>query len=183
MQKVIRIECQGHTELELDSLENFQGKLKEIHKEEYDKFKKQIEELGFSEPISVWQHKGKNYILNGHQRVFTLKGMRSEDYLVPNKIPCNIVQANDWKQAKKKVLALTSQYGRMTNDGLYEFLSDANLGFDEIMGEMRFPEINLEEFQKGYFDTEVNIHDSKEVSENEFENLKHVCPRCKFEFD
>jgi ParB-like chromosome segregation protein Spo0J len=150
-------------------LENFQGKLKEIHKEEYDKFKKQIEELGFSEPISVWQHKGKNYILNGHMRIFVLKGMRVEDYLVPDKIPCNIVEASDWKQAKKKVLALTSQYGTMTRDGLYEFLSEANISLEEVAKEFRFPEID--------FDV-MNAEFSESEAKEKKEGKKKSCPNC-----
>ena len=67
--------------------------------------------MGFSEPIAVWLHKGKSFILNGHQRVAVLRALASEGYTIPP-LPVSIVDAESYQQAKKKVLALTSQVRR-----------------------------------------------------------------------
>lgn len=149
--KAIEITCRGATTAEISDLEPFQGNLKDLSKENFEKLKKEIIELGFSEPISVWENKGKKFILNGHQRVRTLIQMKNDGYKVP-KIPINLVDAEDYKKAKKKVLALTSQYGEMTDQGLYEFLEECELDPKEIKEEMRFPEIDFEQFMENFYE-------------------------------
>lgn len=63
----LEIKCKGATELPIESLLDFQGDLKTLSEESYAKFKSELLELGFSEPISIWvSPEGKNYILNGH---------------------------------------------------------------------------------------------------------------------
>jgi DNA modification methylase len=161
--KVVDVRCKGSDAFELESLIEFQGTLKELSVKDYEKFKMQLCELGFSEPVSVWVNNGNNYILNGHTRIKTLKKMKTEGFIIPDKIPVSLIDAKDWKQAKKKVLALTSQYGKITNDGLYEFLSDANLDFDEISEEMRFPEIDFDKYALEFLDQEVVEDEVPEV--------------------
>lgn len=146
----IQIKCKGADALYIDQLEPFQGNLKELSKENYEKLKKEILELGFSEPMSVWSHNGKFLLLNGHQRHRVLMQMKTEGFDVP-KVPVNFVEAADVKEAKKKILALTSQYGEITKDGLYEFMNEADLAFPEIENSFRFPEIDFESFKDEFF--------------------------------
>lgn len=155
MEKIIKIACQGAATVPLDELLSFQGNLKDLSKENYSKLKKEILELGFSEPVSVWREKTEHgfalHLLNGHQRTRTLREMRDkEGYEVPA-IPVSWVEADDLKQAKKKVLALTSQYGNMTTDGLHAFMHDAGLDFAEVDASFRFPEIDFPKFEVEFF--------------------------------
>jgi len=151
--KVVKIAIDGesHT-LPLDDLTPFQGKLKELSQENYAKLKKEILELGISAPVLVWYDKDtdKDYILDGHQRCRVLKTMRKEGYKIP-RIPIIYIQAKDKRQAKRKVLALTSQYGEITKDGLYEFITENDISVDEIEESFRFPEIDLEKFGDEFF--------------------------------
>lgn len=165
IQKVIEIKCTGADALDIKDIEPFQGNLKDLSKENYEKLKKEIFELGFSEPISVWKNKEKIYCLNGHQRLRTLRMMQEEGVLVP-KIPVNYIQSKDIKEAKKKVLALTSQYGNMTSEGLYEFMNDSGLTMEEISASFRFPEIDLAVFNSEFFTETLSEEDA-------FENLKN----------
>lgn len=146
MNKQIRIACKGHSTLALNKFEPFQGKLKKLSNENYEKLKKSILDLGFSEPCSVWlDPEGKYKILNSHQRVLTLKRMRDkEEYEVPA-LPISLIEAKTIKEAKKKILALTAQFGEMTKDGLKEFMVEADLKFDDVK-DFRFPEVDLESF-------------------------------------
>lgn len=82
--------------------------------------------------------------------------MVAEGYDIPE-IPVNLVQADSFEQAKKIVLSLTSQFGKMTDYGLKAFLSDANLNFD-VLDDLRFPEIDIDEFIK-------DMHGSDPVAE------------------
>ena len=174
-EKTIQIRCKGAIDLELEELHPFQGDLKELSKENYNKLRKQILSLGFSEPMSVWKaDDGRWMIINAHQRHRVLSEMkRSEGYNIP-KIPCSIIEAKSEHEAKKKVLALTSQFGEMTKDGLFEFASLNNIGLDEL-NDFRFPEIDFEEFKDEFFDNVEGLSDnfidpdvefSKEIDEN-----------------
>ena len=120
MVKTVEIKCKGFTDIALSNLFHFQGDLKSLSDENYEKLKNQILELGFSEPVSVWINKDKHYLLNGHQRCETLKRMENEGYKIPS-VPINIVEADDLKQAKLKVLSWTSTFGIMSNAGLKDF--------------------------------------------------------------
>lgn len=173
--KTIRIACKGAYDADINYLIPFQGELKSLSKENYEKLKKEILELGFSEPVCVWQAKEGElpFILNGHQRVRVLHQMRSEGYEIPP-IPVTPVMADDIKQAKRKVLALTSQYGQIERQGLYEFMESAELSLKEIEESFRFPEINLDDFAKEFYE-DVTV----EPGCDEDEVPEHVEPKTK----
>lgn len=180
--KLVEIKCQGSLELPLEDLKDFQGNLKELSQENYGKLKKEILRHGFSEPVSVWKHDGKWMILNGHQRVRTLLGLKAEGYKIP-KVPVSIIHAKDMKDAKERVLALTSQFGQITDDGLYEFMNDAGLDV-AYLDDLRFPEVNLDKWKADFIEGLDSLQNtSKELDLNAFDNFKHQCPRCGFEWD
>lgn len=145
--KQIQIHCKGTSILPLDSLQNFQGNLKELRESEYKKLRKSIEKYGFRFPIFVW----KNYILDGHQRIFTLKKMISEGWSI-DPIPIVEIEAENEREAKHLVLLISSRYGHVTDWGLYEFIMTSELNFDELKEEIDLPEIDFEKFEKSYFD-------------------------------
>jgi len=170
----VQIKCKGAGVLPISVLVPFQGNLKSLSQENYQKLKLEILTLGFSEPISTWKHEGQYYILNGHQRMRTLVKMQEEGILVP-KIPVNYIEADSYKQAKMKVLALTSQYGQIEEDGLYEFTTDAEITPDELLESFSFPEVDLNEFVEGYF-TEGN-------PEKKGKKPRPItCPKCQHTF-
>jgi hypothetical protein len=147
--KTIEIKCKGSSLAQINDLVPFQGNLKDLSEENYKKLRKEILELGFSEPVSVWEHDGVLKILNGHQRLKTLKMMRDEGFEIPP-IPISFIQAKDDEEAKKKILALTSQYGNITSHGLREFMGDSGLDFSDISSSFSFPEINMGIFEVEY---------------------------------
>lgn len=147
----IEIKCTGARTAPVTDLKPFQGNLKNLSAENYNKLKKEILELGFSEPISVWDKKGELIVLGGHQRLRTLQQMIIDGYECPE-IPINIVEAKNKKEAKRKVLALTSQYGEITKDGLYEFISEAEISMKDVEDSFRFPEIDFDDFKADFFE-------------------------------
>lgn len=191
----IKITCRGAESIPMDKLCHFQGDLKSLSSDNYKKFRKNLIDLGFSEPISVWiDGEGKYQILNGHQRLRTLKAMMGEGFTIGD-IPINIVDAEDENEAKKKVLALTSAYGKMESQGLYKFLGETDIDPKEMDKVFEFSEINIDKFNKEYFPdgeitTEEEIDDKQEFiivvtcadeeSQSEvFENLQAQGLSCK----
>jgi len=144
--RVIEIKCKGEKQLEISELIPFQGNLKDLSKINYKKLRGEILKLGFCEPISIWE----NNILNGHQRLRTLQQMQTEGFVIP-KIPVNIINAKNKKEAKEIVLALTSQYGNITEQGLYEYMAEAELDFVDVADSFSFPEIDIDHFEASYF--------------------------------
>jgi len=137
----IKIRCEGATSIDLQELTAFQGELKKLTRDNFRKLRKEILELGFSEPISVWKSAGTNYVLNGHQRLLILKELKKEGYAIP-KLPVSLVQAKDYKDAKRKVLAMASQYGRANMKGLQGFIEDTDITIEEVSDSFSFGEID-----------------------------------------
>lgn len=149
--KKIRIACEGAALVPHEQLVHFQGNLKSLANVDYERLKKQVLDLGFSEPVSVWKNGGKYYLLNGHQRLRTVGRMvRDEHYECPP-LPVSFVDAVDLNEAKRKVLALTSQFGKIEKDGFYEFLQGTDIEPDELFENYRFPEVDLAAFTEEYF--------------------------------
>lgn len=180
MEQIVKIACKGADTIPLDNFRPFQGKLKSLDKEDYEKLKKEIIELDFSEPISVWKNEGKINILNGHQRIRVLQQMKKEGWIVPD-LPVSYIEADTYEQAKKKVLALASQYGKVTDEGLYEYCIENKIDIEELNDSYRFPEIDLLKFRDSYSNEplEVDINE-KELDENIETN--NSCPSCGYEW-
>jgi hypothetical protein len=186
--KTIRISCAGAGLIGLDDLINFQGNLKILSEESYQKLRLSIIELGFSFPVFVWKDNDKNYILDAHQRTHTLKRMREEEnYIIPP-LPVVWIEASSKEEAAKKVLASTSQYGEITPDGLFEFLNNFSLKFEMVQHQFKFPEIDFTQFNQAFYPQTSDVTfkakiGSKEIEEEQFQNFKHNCPKCGFGFD
>jgi site-specific DNA-methyltransferase (adenine-specific) len=149
--KTVKIACQGAASIQIDNLKPFQGELKTLSDENYAKLKNEIIDLGFSEPIAIWKSQGENFVLNGHQRLTTLLKMRGEGFAIPP-VPVSIVDATSYKQAKLKVLSLTSQFGEMSPKGLLDFVADIDLKLPEMSERFDFPDVNLDAMMKAQDD-------------------------------
>lgn len=149
----IRISCSTKDYLPLDSLVEFQGDLKSLSDENYQKLKSEILQTGFAFPIYVWQSKdGINYILGGHQRTRTLRKLQKEGHEIPL-IPCVLIEAENIKQAKRRIVQDVSQYGHVEKEGLYEFMNgESELGLDDLKNSFDLPGIDLDSFALEYFE-------------------------------
>lgn len=145
MKQTIQIRCAGSRNVDVDSLEEMQGGLKTLTKDNYERLKKEIVETGFAFPILVWNDGGRNRIVGGHQRFRTLKTMRRMGYDIPE-IPVIDIEADSEREAKRRVLQDASQYGIVDQDGFLEFLSDSKFELDFAEGSFRLPDIKWESF-------------------------------------
>lgn len=182
----IRVDCNTGKSTQISKLNVLQGDLKELTAENYLKLKNQILKTGFAFAIHCWADKnGKLWIVDGTQRLITLRKMHEEGYKIPN-IPIVQVKAANLKEAKRRVLQGASQYGEVTVDGLKRFMDENKFSIDEIKLSFDFPEINLEKFEEGFFGdgsiSQKEVAGSTEISEGEFSHLVHTCPSCGHRF-
>ena len=92
-----------------------------------------------------------------------------------SKVPVSMIYANDVKDAKEKILALTSQYGEITDQGLYEFMNEANIDVS-YLDNLRMPEIDLGKWKDNFVDETAK--DNTTVEDIHLQ----TCPSCGFEF-
>lgn len=144
MEKVLRIAVRGATVLPIGELTPFQGDLKTLARPEYEQFRNSVQEHGFSFVFHVWQHEGKTYIIDGHQRLTGLTMMRDTDGWHIPELPVAIVEAEDFQSAKRKVLAGIAQYGKMTEKSLTTFLKENDIPWDHVVATFTFPTIDMD---------------------------------------
>lgn len=147
----VEITCEGSRWIKLDDLVPFQGDLKTLSKMDFDKGTKSLKKHGFTFPFFVWENKGKLMVLDGHQRDRILKQHRSEGKKLPDKFPAVGVRAKSEKEAKEKILLLSSQYGKYSYDSVYEFIEQSDLDFSDLSELIDLPQIDLEKFALSYY--------------------------------
>jgi DNA modification methylase len=138
MKKII-VTCKGADVLPIDSLEEFQGNLKKLSKKNLDKLKKQILRNGFNVPFFVWRVNDWCRILDGHQRLKGLLSLRNDGYEIPL-LPVAYIEAENEKDARQKLLGITSQYGEFEIEELNEWISDLD---SDIADCLRFSDEEL----------------------------------------
>ena len=110
----------------LDEIEEFKGWLKSLNETEYGKLKQSINEKGVIVPCFAWRNgSGKWKLLDGHQRV---RVIRTEGWEIDGGIPVVEIVADNERDAKEKLLAIVSRYGRV--EALLREIMENGLVFD-----------------------------------------------------
>lgn len=175
--QAIRVTCKANSTIGLDEIHSFQGDLKILTDENFERLKNSILKYGISFPIFLWQDGKKARIIDGTQRDKVLKKMRDDGYKIPP-LPIDWIEAANEKEAKEKILLATSQYGEMNSDSLMEFLNESGVDFDSASPLLNFPEIDLARFKDGWLDPQPpGVF--KEIDPDNM-TIEHVCPRCGY---
>jgi ParB-like nuclease domain len=172
----VKITCKAATTIELADLQPLQGSLKELSHRNFEKLKRSIVRHGISFPFFVWQHDGINYVLDGHQRDRTLLKMQEQGYQVPP-LPCALIEAKDRKEAAEKILLISSQYGKMSEQSLEEFLAENELEINDLLEEIELPSLDIRYFGSGEFEPTDENNQGRLDRKNGI-----VCPHCGAEF-
>lgn len=155
--KIVRIRCKGATTASLEDLNEFQGDLKETSTEEFQQLRRLILKHGWTAPVHVWENGGKRWILDGHRRRLVANELRKEGYTIPP-LPINLIEADSLKQAKEILLAHVSQFGKVTEEGLYEFVMQSEIDPTTVFQDFAVPGFDMEHFARGYFKDEAEVH-------------------------
>ena len=161
----LKISCEGATVVELDELNELHH-FKKTSDQQYANLRNSLTEFGFSFPFFIWiDPNGTKWILDGHRRKPTLIRMRNEGFTIPP-LPAVIIHAQSKQEAAKKVVALESRYGEPDASDFTDFLSEFNIGFEDIENFMDIPGLDTDEKEKKQ------------------KKLKSVtCPECNAQFE
>mgnify|MGYP003131800822 CR=1 FL=1 len=166
--KTIPIRCKGSKTVPFESLKPFQGNLKEMNLDDADKLRAEIVERGWIAPIFVWN----DQIMDGHGRLYVLGQMLEDGYSI-GELPVAEIDAKDETEAAKILLAINSHYQKITDDGLYEFVSRYNIKALDLEN-LELPDIDLGQFKHFYLDDkdewktkdDIEVHEEFNVEVN-----------------
>ena len=120
--KMIPVTCDPDDRLErlTEMPRAFQGDMKSLDRQRYDKLKASMERHGFFAPVYVWhdEESSTTWTLDGHQRVYVLE---NEGWQVDGGIPVVRIEAESARDAAEKVVLMASTYGKIDQQGLYDF--------------------------------------------------------------
>ena len=160
--------------VDIDSLHAFQGEAKDLSLENFEKLRRVLIKEGFSFSCHAWHDEGKDWLIDGHQRISVLRALKGEGYKIP-KVSCTFISAKNGLEAKKLVLAAISQYGKLNKHGLEAFIGQDDIDFSDF----DFPD-----FDFGHEEEEPQATDSsQELSSDDFDKFDNQCPKCGFEFN
>lgn len=174
--KTITISCEAAATIDYRKITPLQGDLKSMTKAAYKRLRASILKRGFTKPIDLWKNGGKNYDLDGHQRCLVLAELEREGFKIPP-VPVVWVKAKNLKEAKEILLSNVSQYAKVENQELYEFMHDAEIPFTQLAQEFEIPGINAEHFMAEFVD-EIKIDEKPKKKIK----VSVTCPKCKHEF-
>jgi len=167
----LKITCQAADVLPIDKIIPLQGALKDLTKENHKKLRNSLERFGFNFPFFVWkQPSGEFRCLDGHQRLNALKQMRDEGWEIPP-LPVSWIEADDYSDAKRRLLNVVSQYGEVTKQGFHDFFADTNFTWQDVISDLRMPELDFGEFA-------IEHEDKPIVDGEEIEQKQIECPKC-----
>ena len=125
---MIEIKCETQDTIMLEQLVPFQGDLKKRSVKDVKALATSLLNDGMLMPFVVWADPDGNCnILDGHGRLAALTDLALEDpEILEQPFPCLFVNADTEEEGKKALLQITSQYGKVTKEGVTKFIS--NLG-------------------------------------------------------
>lgn len=151
--------------LDYRKIEPFQGELKDLSKENYQKLLGSFQKHGFFVPIFIWKSEGKNYCLDGHGRLRVLNQEQIKFKNTGYEIPVSYIEASSLKDAKEKLLKITSQYQTITYEGLQSYIDLAEL-----------PEVEI--YEAVHYDALSLIGQEEETKKDDKAKSELECPEC-----
>lgn len=114
-------------------LEALQGNLKDLADDDIRKLCTAINEKGFFVPFFMWRDEEEdiNYVMDGHQRLRIIQELFPGGVHVPY-VP---IEADDYQDAKERLLLIDSRYGKITKEGFDEYTADM-VDFEDFVRDM-----------------------------------------------
>lgn len=146
--RVLKTELIKWRELQFIQQENF----KEWVDNGSDKLIQSIVKYQFIDPFKVWEHEGKLYCLDGRHRFMDLDAIYKTDAypMVPELLPATFIDCKDMKEAAELVLVYSSAYAKITQQGLFDFVSNFNLDVPSLKDMISIPEFSMERFEQKF---------------------------------
>lgn len=121
---MIKVNCETKDKLKLVDMIPFQGNLKKRTEQDIEELTNSLVTEGLIMPFAIWKHDDKNYLLDGHgrrQALLALAGDARYPEVFETEWPVIFIEAETEDDARKALLQITSQYGKITKAGVKQF--------------------------------------------------------------
>lgn len=161
--RIIKTELIKWQDLEFIQQEDFKEWINEGDK----KLIESILKYQFVDPFKVWENNGKLYCLDGKHRFLDLNKVAELGNYVPDLLHATFVECDNIEEAAELVLVYSSAYAKITQQGLYDFVSKFNLDIPTLKEVINIPEFSMERFEQKFdlFDTQNGEEPHVEVDE------------------
>ncbi|TXK78706.1 hypothetical protein [Mesonia sp. K4-1] len=99
-----------------------------------DKLIESILKYQFADPFKVWAEGDDIYCLDGKHRYLDLIEIEEKGIEVPEVLPATFINCKNEKEAAELVLIYSSQYAKITEQGLLDFTSKFEIDLPSIQG-------------------------------------------------
>jgi DNA modification methylase len=161
--RIIKTELIKWRDLEFIQQENF----KEWINDGDTKLIESILKYQFCDAFKVWEHDGKLFCLDGKHRFLDLIKVSELGHNVPEELPATFVDCESMESAAELVLVYSSQYAKITQQGLFDFVSKFNLDIPILNAVINIPEFSMQRFEQKFdlFQVETGEEPHVEVDE------------------
>lgn len=157
-EKTIRVTCDTKLSIPWEELHEIQGKLKTMPPDRFNDLRQGFISDGINFPLSVWKELvnlpgedgadrsvTKWWIVDGHGRKLVRNELVADGWTVPD-APCVAIEAVSLADAKRRVLAASSKFNMMTEDGLRDYVREMAMPPGEL-DRYHFDEIDMPKFK------------------------------------
>lgn len=148
--KKILVKVRAANAVPLDSLLAFQGEIKTLSKEEYERLRTTTIKEGIRLALHVWEHKGQLNLIDGHQRTWAWKKMRDDEGFEFDDIPVSYVEAETIEEAKRVVLLALSQSGKVNQESLANYIRENHISVEWVVASLNPPNIKMGDFAERF---------------------------------
>jgi len=144
--RIIKTELIKWRDLEFIQQENF----KEWINDGDTKLIESILKYQFVDAFKVWEHDGKLFCLDGKHRFLDLIKVSELGHNVPDELPATFVDCENMESAAELVLVYSSAYAKITQQGLFDFVSKFNLDIPTLNDVINIPEFSMQRFEQKF---------------------------------
>ena len=150
--RIIKTELIKWRDLDFIQQENF----KEWINDGDTKLIESIVKYQFCDPFKVWEHDGKLFCLDGKHRFLDLIKVSELGHFVPDLLHATFIECNSMEAAAELVLIYSSTYAKITQQGLFDFVSKFNLDLPTLKETINISDFSMERFEQKFdlFDTQ-----------------------------
>lgn len=149
--RVIKTEAINWQDLNFIQNENFKEWIPDGDK----KLQNSLLKYQFIDPFKVWQDGDTLFCLDGKHRYLDLKFLKDSGINVPKELPATFLKCENLKEAAELVLVYSSQYAKITNQGLFDFVSKFDIDIPTVNEAINLSEFSMERYGQKFdlFDT------------------------------
>jgi hypothetical protein len=122
----------------------------------------------FVDAFKVWEHDGKLFCLDGKHRYLDLIKVTDLGHTVPYELPATFIDCENIESAAELVLVYSSAYAKITQQGMFDFVSKFNLDLPKMNETINIEGFSMTRFEQKFdlFEVETGEEPHAEVEEN-----------------